>query len=266
MTTSLLRRAASGIVPASARRSLRDAHREWTFARALRRFTIAPELHASPDSQVLRDLAYGWGNAGWRAQAEFLSACVKHALTTRGSTLECGTGLTTVLLGAIAQLQGRRHWALEHSPFWALRIRRYLDRFAIDSVTVATGGLRDFGDYCWYDTSKAAFDGCGFSLVVCDGPPGDTKGGRYGLVPRMGHQLRKGCVILLDDMERPAEQSVAERWSAELDSPVEIIQCAKPYARLVVDPENVCETSPSTWVSSSDDLSRPLWSGRPLRA
>ena len=54
-----------------------------------------------------------------------------------------------------------------------------------------------------------------FQLIVCDGPPGHTLGGRYGLLPIVGNRLRKGAVILLDDAERSEEQVALRRWAKE---------------------------------------------------
>jgi hypothetical protein len=54
-----------------------------------------------------------------------------------------------------------------------------------------------------------------FQLVICDGPPGETPGGRYGLWPVLGQRLAPGAVILLDDADRPGEEEVLRRWSTE---------------------------------------------------
>jgi hypothetical protein len=73
-----------------------------------------------------------------------------------------------------------------------------------------------------------------FALVVCDGPPYDTKGGRYGLVPRMRERLQPGCVILLDDAYREQERAIARRWKAELGASFTILGATKPYIEMVV--------------------------------
>jgi len=73
-----------------------------------------------------------------------------------------------------------------------------------------------------------------FALVVCDGPPADTPGGRYGLVPVMREHLSRGCVILLDDAEREHERTIALRWQTELSTSHELIRCGKPLIRMVV--------------------------------
>jgi hypothetical protein len=73
-----------------------------------------------------------------------------------------------------------------------------------------------------------------FPLVVCDGPPGSTKGGRYGLVPIMREWLKPGCVILLDDAGREQERAIARRWEAELGASSETLGSIKPYIEMTV--------------------------------
>jgi hypothetical protein len=93
--------------------------------------------------------------------------------------------------------------------------------------------LRDYGDFSWYDPPSQNLPDQ-FRLVVCDGPPGQTKGGRYGLLPVFGPRLREGTVIVLDDADRPAEVELVNRWKSESDLNVEIFNTpAGSFARLV---------------------------------
>ena len=55
------------------------------------------------------------------------------------------------------------------------------------------------------------------SLVICDGPPSSTRGGRFGLVPVLRENLAPGFRILLDDARRPGEREVLRRWASEFD-------------------------------------------------
>src|SRR5436853_7521373 len=87
----------------AARASIRSAHRDLVLGRAVARFARDPAKVADGSQEVLNDLIYGWGNEGWCGHNEYLAACIEGALTTRGPILECGSGLTTLLLGIIAQ-------------------------------------------------------------------------------------------------------------------------------------------------------------------
>ena len=214
-------------------RSVRAAHRDYLFRRAMRRFLEAPGACARPGHPVLLDLIYGWGNEGFSALDDYLAVCVKHAMSSPGPILECGSGLSTILVGAVAKERGQSHWALEHKSEWAARVQRDLTRYQLDSVRLCAKPLKDHGEFCWYDPPLESMPDR-FSLVVCDGPPGRTKGGRYGLVPIMRERLQPGCVILLDDAGRDQELAIARSWEAELDASVETPGSARPYIQMTV--------------------------------
>jgi hypothetical protein len=142
-------------------------------------------------------------------------------------------GAGSIVVGALAQRRGRQYWALEHSPEWAVKVDRHLDRYGIDSVVLSVDNLKDHGDYVWYDPPLDSMPKS-FSLVICDGPPGGVKGGRYGLVPVMRDRLHPGCVILLDDAGREREIDIARRWEHELGASVKLLGSVKPYIEMTV--------------------------------
>ena len=113
----------------------------------MRRFLKHPEACIQSGSPVINDLIYGWGNEAWSARDEYLVCCLEHAQTANGPVLECGSGLSTILVGAIAKKRGNSHWAFEHTPEWANKVQRYLNRYRIDSVVLcakAAEGLWQF--------------------------------------------------------------------------------------------------------------------------
>jgi predicted O-methyltransferase YrrM len=200
--------------------------------RGMRQFRQASRLDELPD-RVLSALVYGWGNAGYSARHEYIRALVHWAEHCQGPILECGSGLSTLLMGIVAQRCGRRIWSLEHSEAWARRIREALNQHAVTSVEVCLAPLKDYGDFTWYDVQLGQMPR-DFGLVVCDGPPQDTRGGRLGMLPVMRQCLRPGCVILLDDVQRQDERKIAETWSRDLGASFEIHGTSKPYASIVV--------------------------------
>ena len=229
-----LRLAVKSAIPSPIGRFLRAAHRDLVFRRAMRRFIRDPESCAHTGDPVLIGLIYGWGNEGWSAPDEYLAACIRHALSSSGPILECGSGLSTILIGLIGKNRGQSHWALEHSPEWAVRVQRMLTRYKLGSaVVLCANPLRDYGDFCWYDPPLESMPSV-FDLVICDGPPGSAKGGRYGLVPIMKDRFNPGCVILLDDASREQERAIADRWKTELGASVEIRGTSKPYIKMTV--------------------------------
>jgi predicted O-methyltransferase YrrM len=222
------------LLPRCVRARLRASHREVVLRRAMKRFVRDPAACRHPGNPLLRDLVYGWGNEGYSAREEYLAACIDEALRSDGPILECGSGISTLLVGHIATKRRQRYWALEHLPEWAARVRRYLDRYSVDSVIVCTTPLHAYGSFSWYKPPLAAMPQS-LHLVICDGPPGATMGGRYGFVPILRERLRPGCVILLDDAEREEERIIATRWAQELGASLQILGSAKPYIRLTLE-------------------------------
>ncbi|MGA7937612.1 MAG: hypothetical protein WCA35_28950 [Kovacikia sp.] len=230
---SIPKRILKAITPAFIRRYLRRLHRDYIFSRAMRRFISDPQGAITTQEPIISDLIYGWGNEDWSALNEYLSGCLNQAFLCKGAVLECGSGLTTLLLGALGQRTGNRVWSLEHDPRWGSRVDNYLKKFQIDSVNLLLTPLQDYGEFSWYtptlDSMPEKFD-----MVVCDGPPGDTPGGRYGLLPIMGTKLQSGSVILLDDAARTQEAAIAARWAAELGTDYEVLGIQKPYIRITL--------------------------------
>jgi len=182
---------------------------------------------------MLESLSLGWGNIGYAANIDYLQEIARNATTTKGPILECGSGLTTVLLGILASRRGIAVRSLEHSPEWQEQIATVLANNQIANVEVVTSPLRDYGAFSWYDPPLQELPD-NFRLVVCDGPPGMTRGGRYGLLPVFGSRLPQGTVIVLDDADRPSEVELLNRWKDEGDLAVEIFnKPAGTFATLV---------------------------------
>lgn len=228
-----VRTVARKVLPASMRRPLSRAHRRFVFRQAMRSFLRAPAASVTPRNQVLHELIYGWGNESWSAMDEYLVACIQNALVTKGPILECGSGLSSLVVGAIAKQQGVEHWVLEHSPEWAAKVQAHLDRYGIDSARVCVAPLKNYGEFDWYDPPVDSLP-ASFGLVICDGPPYWNKGGRFGLVPVLRSRLTAECVILLDDAARVQERTIANRWATELGASYETLGTAKPYMKLTV--------------------------------
>jgi hypothetical protein len=209
-----------------------ERFQKFVFWRSMRRYlrAIAASQETS-DPQLINELVRGWGNS-WSAQHEFLEATLREARVTSGPILECGSGLSTVLIGAVAQARGIRVWSLEHEPKWGERVLKTLRKYRIHSVTICMAPVRSYGDFDWYSLPSIQTLPSNISMVVCDGPPGGTRGGRYGLVPVMLDKLSNDCTILLDDGAREEERAIAARWSQLLAANPERIGTEKPFIRL----------------------------------
>jgi predicted O-methyltransferase YrrM len=208
--------------------------------RALR----ALEHRAPVPRAVLSQLFYGWANEDFAAEPEFLAAIVDAARRTRGPILECGCGLSTLVLGVEADKRGLKVYSLEHDSHWARLTRRALKRQGIGCVTVIVAQLRNYGAFMWYDPPRSELPS-DFSLVVCDGPPHTTQGGRYGLLPVLYAHLEAGGEILLDDVARDEDRRILDRWISEFGVHSTIEGVEKPFARLRLPP-SFKELKPAT--------------------
>ena len=184
-------------------------------------------------STLWSDAVYGWGNEKWSADEMYLAEVIRTAETTPGSILECGSGLTTLLMSAVAVRRGLQVHALEHNETWHARVRQAVIEMGGTTTEVHLAPLRSYEDYDWYDAPIDALPS-DFSLVVCDGPPGSTRGGRSGMLPTMRGKLAKHCTILLDDISRPAERELALGWSRESGTVAQMKESKHGFARVAL--------------------------------
>lgn len=205
-------------VPRSVKQAVKRRISDWRFKRAFTAFRCDPR-RALSNRDLLGELRRGWGNEGWAADTEYLEAVLERALALRGPVLECGSGLSTLLLGAIVERNGAELWTLEHHSGWHDWVRKQLNRYGLRSTHLILAPLQDYGEFSWYCPPLDDMPG-EFTLVVCDGPPGDTPGGRYGLLPVMRQRLAAAAEILLDDTARLAEAQIARRWGQESNASV----------------------------------------------
>jgi glycosyltransferase involved in cell wall biosynthesis len=200
-------------VPAPLKRAAKEVHSNRKLSRAIASLAKLP-VGEIPTPEMLIDLQNAWDNDGFAARIDLLMEVVKRAATTAGPILECGSGLTTILMGLFAGRCGVKVYSLEHIDEWRLKVLGSLEQFRIPNVEILLTPLREFGEFEWYDAPLADLP-MNFSLLLCDGPPGETRGGRYGLLPVMRNRLAPDVVIILDDAEREGELHALRRWMTE---------------------------------------------------
>jgi predicted O-methyltransferase YrrM len=186
-----------------------DAWRKRIFRAELRRLSLRPP----PSARSLQRLAHGWSN-GYVADAQYLMMVAEYAARSGGPILECGSGVSTLVAAAYGS---HTCYSLEHIESWARRVRSALGEAGLRAEVVSSP-LVDRPSYSWYEVGEDLPRR--FDLVVCDGPPGTTRGGRYGLLPELGDRLH-GAIVLMDDADRRSEQQVLNRWQAEFGVTVE---------------------------------------------
>jgi hypothetical protein len=204
-----------------ARATAQTCMREYNLRRALRKISsLSPgEL---PSGRTIWQLWAGWGNESYSGHPEYLEEVIRRCSTTSGPVLECGSGLTTVLLGLFAGRRGVQVWTLEHDPKWYEHTAAALRRFRIEGVELVLAPLRDYGEFSWYDAPTERMPQR-FGVVVCDGPPQKTTlGDRYGLLPVMRERLSPGSVIVFDDVQTQEPDPVLSRWLEETRASVRL--------------------------------------------
>src|SRR4026208_2548670 len=88
------------IVPGSVKEKIKSINRERRLDAAMHDLA-AVSKNGAPDLDVLTKLAQAWGDDGFRAVGGYLEEVAKWAAKAEGPVLEIGSGLTTLILGAV---------------------------------------------------------------------------------------------------------------------------------------------------------------------
>lgn len=155
-----------------------------------------------PTAQDLIGLSQAWGNSGWSASNDLLAALDTLARGGKGTILELGSGLSTLIMAA----SGRRVEAIEHDKDWADKVLYFANAAGLDVMVVDT----DIEDG-WYSLRTKAND---VSMLFIDGPPRHLAD-RSKVAIRVS-SLKKGCVVVADDID---EGEVLTRLSTKYDIP-----------------------------------------------
>jgi hypothetical protein len=224
------------VLPGVVRKAVRRCAERCAFEYALNRIAaIAP--NKIPTRELLGQLRSGWGNEGWSGRTAYLEEVAKWAAITPGPILECGSGLTTILLGLYAARRGVPVWTLEHDLYWHERMTSALFHYHISGVNLCFVPLREYESFSWYSPPLQQMPEH-FSLVVCDGPPERTTAGkRYGLLPILGDRLASEAVILLDDADTGSANNTLARWNEERSSTSRILKAdeSQSFALVLLD-------------------------------
>lgn len=183
-----------------------DLIKERAFDAALQRCKAG-----TPTASDFHVLADGWGNGAWAASPTFCAAAYALARQADGPILECGSGLTTLVMAAA----GAEVHVLEHDPLYAMKVRDALHEHGL-SVVYRVGALIDG----WYQSPPLAQ----YNLVVIDGPP-------RAISDRSKAYAYANGAVLADDMQDEAQRAALESWAA--DRAVKMAECGGKQFALV---------------------------------
>src|SRR3954465_9344246 len=117
MSTQMTFGSLKQIVPAPLKRAAREMQSQLRLRRAIDRIANL-EPGELPSAEMLSELQAGWANDGFAARIDLLLEVAKQAATTAGPILECGSGITTMLMGILAGRRGVKTYAFEHVDEW----------------------------------------------------------------------------------------------------------------------------------------------------
>lgn len=222
------------LIPKQIKQPVKSALLAYIFRQAMRDLAKLPPGEV-PSRELLKKLRLGWDNQGWDAKLDYFEEIAKRAVTTAGPILECGSGLTTLVMGHLAGKRNVETWSLEHHSEWYGRVSKAIKQHNVRGVNLCLSPLRSYEGFNWYDPPLAKMPEK-FSLVICDGPPDLENGGRYGLLPVLGNRLDPGTVILFDDAREPGQPEVLQRWTKERGVSVELRETDEVSFALVTCP------------------------------
>jgi hypothetical protein len=124
--------------------------------------------------------------------------------------------------------RGGQLWTVEHDGRWADLMKQDLARDRLDDlVTVVDAPLTPTSlgwpgeQASWYEPAKLTelANGQPIDLLVVDGPPAHQAGrehARYPAASLFAPMFADDYAIILDDIDRPGEQEIMERWERDL--------------------------------------------------
>ena len=140
----------------------------------------------------------------------------------RRNIVECGSGISTLLIARLLRTRPGHLWSVEHDRAWAALVKEWVEAEGLaDRVTFVEADLDD-GWYCRETLEEQLPDGR-FDLLIVDGPPAYSRAimhARYQAVPFFRERLAGDWTVVLDDIHRRGEYEVADRWSHDLGRPV----------------------------------------------
>lgn len=155
---------------------------------------------------------------GWAASPDLLRFLVDTVRSKQpASVVECGSGLSTLVIARALQLNGTGHvYSMDHSAEFASSVREQLEAYGVsDWATVIHAPLTSTNSVGhgsnWYDSSKLPDQE--FDMIVIDGPPHSVgKMARYPAGALLFSRLKAGGLACLDDANRSDERKIAKLW------------------------------------------------------
>lgn len=157
----------------------------------------------------------------WAIEADFGGLVYQEMQRRPQVVVECGSGVTTLLIAACLRAQGGgRLYSLENDEHFAkVTEQRLADAGLSEWVEVIVAPLVEqrFGDtrVAWYSPEAIARIPGALDLVIVDGPPAVKRWSRLPAMEVFAERMSLGATVLLDDGRRRPERRAASRWQSE---------------------------------------------------
>jgi hypothetical protein len=221
------------LIPVSFRRYLLSGFQNLLWPRYFKQYIRVIQSDNLPDSRLIKKLVYAWGNQGYSAQTNYIETCLQYASKPGGGIIfECGSGLSTLLLGVIGKHRKRKVVSLEEMQVWADKVQQQIDKYNLNQNNLYCKSLISYGDFSWYDIAGLEIPEIG--LAICDAPAGNLQGARKGFLYIMKEKMLQNSAILVDDTIREDEQKMIKEWQDIIPLSVEFRGTSDPHAILTI--------------------------------
>lgn len=133
----------------------------------------------------------------------------EQASRARGHILECGTGLSTIIIGLALKGSHYQLYSLEHDIEWLNKTATWLKRYNITNVNLIYAPLHPFKDGNWYGIYPQDLPE-NIDIILLDGPPRSVSK-REIAWDNIKQLLYDARVIIIDDCEDDKKQEYQEK-------------------------------------------------------
>jgi hypothetical protein len=205
--------------------------RQHGFDRAAKQLVAGSNVAAT--DRLVADLFAYWGDPLQQSDERFMRSCLAEARVADGPILQCGTSLTTLVLGAICDQspeQKKQLWCLEQDSHWANLMRSWLTEYQVGSAHVIHSRARLFNDYVWYslDPNRLAKK---YQLVICDGGRATVQGA-IGAISRLHRRFAEKFVILIRNVTSQTDMKHLATWARTQNAACVLIDKTEGFVKI----------------------------------
>lgn len=149
---------------------------------------------------------------------KLLQRCWWMAKEAQGPILECGSGLSTLVMGLALKGTGHAVYALESNLEWLRRTGTWLERYGVENAVLIYAPLMPLEndeENAWYGVEPDQLPD-NFDAVLLDGPK-RSDGDREGVFKIMSDRLARARTWLIDDVSDPDDAALVTKHAVGRD-------------------------------------------------